>query len=246
MDNAHGDTHPATQSPRRGDPGPLAVALHDLQHIFGERLHAFVAYGDADAAPATSLGLVRSITADDLTACAARASSWHRAGCATPLLLTRDEFVHSLDAFPIEYGAILDSHRVLFGANPFAGLTIRDEDLRRACEVQVKSLLVHLRENYMDCRGRPADVAALVVDSAPALAQLLRRLARLDDVVCSTSADLANYACGRPKLDARVVGDMFALARSSSASGVDPVKLYPEYLAAVESLWRFVDRWREA
>jgi hypothetical protein len=234
MDNAHGDTHP----------GPLAVALHDLQHIFGERLQAFVAYGDTDATPAPSLALVRSITPDDLAACAARAAAWHRAGCATPLLLTRDEFAGSLDAFPIEYGAILDAHRVLFGGNPFAGLTIRDEDLRRACEVQVKSLLVHMREDYIECRGRPADVAALVADSAPAFAQLLRRLARLDDVVCSTTTDLVNYACGRPKLDARVVGDVLALTRNASASGVDAVKLYPDYLAAVETLWRFVDAWR--
>ena len=84
----------------------------------------------------------------------------------------------------------------------------------------------------------------LVADSAPAFAQLLRRLARLDDMVCSTTAELANYACGRPKLDARVVGDVMALARNASASGVDAVKLYPEYLAAVEALWRFVDTWR--
>jgi hypothetical protein len=230
MDNAHG--------------GPLAAALQDLQHIFGGRLQGFVAYGDADATPAPSLALVQSISADDLARCAARAASWHRAGCATPLLLTRDEFAGSLDAFPIEYGAILDSHRVMFGADPFAGLTIRDEDLRRACEVQVKSLLLHLREDYIECRGRAADVESLVVDSAPAFMQLLRRLARLDDVICHSSADIANYACGRPRLDARVVGDVLALARNSSASGVDAVKLYPDYLTAVESLWRFVDRWR--
>lgn len=232
MDNAHG--------------GPLAVALHDLQHIFGGRLQAFVAYGDADTTPAPSLALVQSIGADDLAACAARASAWHRAGCATPLLLTRDEFAGSLDAFPFEYGAILETHRVLHGASPFAGLTIRDEDVRRGVEVQVKSLLVHLRENYIESRGRTSDVTALVIESSPAFAQLLRRLARLDDVNCTTSAEIANYAAGRPRLDPRVVGDVLALARNASASGVDAVKLYPEYLAAVESLWRFVDRWREA
>lgn len=232
MDNAHG--------------GALAVALHDLQHIFGARLQAFVAYGEPDASPAPSLALLESISADDLAACAARAASWHRAGCATPLLLTRDEFSGSLDAFPIEYGAIVDSHRVLHGGNPFAGLVIRDEDVRRAVEVRVKGLLVHLREDYIECRGNAADVTALVADSAPAFAQLLRRLARLDDVVCHTSADLANYACGRPRLDARVVGDVLALARNPGASGVDAVRLYPDYLAAVESLWRFADSWRAA
>jgi hypothetical protein len=230
MDNANG--------------GALAVPLHDLQNIFGTRLQAFVAYGDPDASPATSLALVHSISADDLAACASRASAWHRAGCAAPLLLTRDEFAGSLDAFPLEYGAIIDSHRVMFGADPFAGLAIRDEDVRRAVEVQVKSLLVHLREDFIECRGRAEDVTPLVADSAPAFAQLLRRLARLDDVICHTTADIANYASGRPRLDPRVVGDVLALARNSSGSGVDAVKLYPAYLAAVESLWRFVDSWR--
>ena len=88
------------------------------------------------------------------TSCASRVASWHRAGCATPLLLTKDEFAGSLDAFPIEYGEILETHRIVFGVDPFAGLTIRTEDLRRECETLVKSHLVHLRENYVECRGR--------------------------------------------------------------------------------------------
>jgi hypothetical protein len=234
MDTARGDAHP----------GPYAVALTDLQHIFGGRLQAFVAYGEANAAPALSLALVTAITADDLAACAARAASWERSGCATPLLLTREEFAASLDAFPIEYGEILDTHRVIYGDDPFRGLAIRDEDARRACEVQVKSLLVHLREDYIESRGRPAAVAALVIDSAPAFAQLLRRLARLDDVSCATNQELCAYASGRAKLDARSVGDILALAKHASAAGVDATRIFPEYLAAVEALWRFADRWR--
>src|SRR5690349_9609457 len=104
--------------------GPLAAALHDLQSIFGERLHAFAAYGHPGAAPAPSLALVQSISADDLDRCAAHAAAWHRAGCATPLLLTKEEFAGSLDAFPIEYGEILATHHVLYGLDPFAGMTI--------------------------------------------------------------------------------------------------------------------------
>jgi hypothetical protein len=223
--------------------GPLAVALHDLQHIFGERLHTFVAYGQPGASPAPSLALVRALAAEDLAACAARASAWHRAGCATPLLLTRHEFAGSLDAFPIEYGEILETHRVLFGLDPFAGLEIRQEDLRRACEVQVKSHLVHLRENFVECGARPSDVAALVTDSAPAFALLLRRMARLDERPSATSADLGAYARERPGLDPRVVGDVLALAGNPNA-GVDAAKLFPAYVSNVESLWRFIDQWR--
>jgi hypothetical protein len=224
--------------------GPLAVALHDLQHIFGERLQAFVAYGQPGATPAPNLAIVRTITADDLDQCASHASAWHRAGCATPLLLTRDEFAGSLDAFPIEYGEIIDTHHVLFGLDPFAGLTIRTEDLRRECETQVKSHLLHLRENYIECRGRQSHVAALVAEAAPAFALILRRLARLDGFAANSNADLSAYATQRPGLDARTIGSVLALAADHHASGVDAMRLYPEYLAAVEQLWHFIDSWR--
>ena len=224
--------------------GPLAAVLHDLQDIFGERLQALVAYGDRNATPAASLALVRTIGADDLNRCAARIPSWHRAGCATPLMLTHDEFAGSLDSFPIEYGEILDAHHVLFGVDPFKGLAIHDQDLRQACEVHVKSHLVHLRENYLECGGKPAEVAALVADSAPSFALILRRLARLDGAPVATNAELVTFASSRIRLDARLVGDLLALAKSRGASGVDTMRLYPDYLLAVEALWRFVDKWR--
>jgi hypothetical protein len=225
--------------------GPLAVSLHDLHLIFRERLLAVVAYGQPAASPAPSLVLVSAITADDLDQCAARAGSWHKAGCATPLLLTPSEFAGSLDAFPIEYGEILDTHRVVYGEDPFTGLTIRTEDLRRECETQVKSHLVHLRENYIECRGRQSDISALVSEAAPAFVVILRRLARLDGHPSAANSDLSAWAAKRPGLDARAVGDVLALATHRSESGADAVRLYPGYLAAVEQLWIFIDRWKQ-
>jgi hypothetical protein len=133
---------------------------------------------------------------------------------------------------------------VLYGLDPFAGLTIRTEDLRRECETQVKSHLVHLRENYIECRGRQSEVAALVAEAAPAFALLLRRLARLDGFAAATHADLAAYATRRPALDARTVGAILAMSGDRHASGVDAMRLYPAYLTAVEQLWLFIDRWK--
>jgi hypothetical protein len=225
------------------DGGPLAAALHDLQNIFGDRLLAVVAYGQLGASPAPSLALVRMITADDLDRCALRAAAWERAGCATPLLLTRDEFAGSLDAFPIEYGEILETRRLLYGADPFVGLSIKTEDLRRECETLVKSHLLHLRENYIECRGRQADISALVAAGAPGFAIILRRLARLDGFPADNNPDLGSYAVKRPRLDPRTVGDILAIAGQHN-TGVDAVRLYPAYLTAVEDLWKFIDGWK--
>jgi hypothetical protein len=122
-------------------------------------------------------------------------------------------------------------------------MTIRIEDVRRECETLVKSHLVHLRENYIECRGRQSEVSALVAEAAPAFALILRRLARLDGAATATNADLGAFAARRPGLDARVVGDVLAMAGHRS-SGVDAIRLYPAYLAAVEQLWVFIDRWK--
>ena len=61
---------------------------------------------------------------------------------------------------------------------------------------------MHLRENYIECRGRQSHVGALVAEAAPRFALILRRLARLDGAPAATNADLGAYAARRPRLDA--------------------------------------------
>ena len=101
----------------------------DLRNVFGPRLLAVVAYGPriegADSEPLTCLALVENLSADDLQACAQNARRWARAHIATPLIVPRDEFMRSLDAFPLEYGEIMRAHEVVFGDNPFASAAIR-------------------------------------------------------------------------------------------------------------------------
>jgi len=223
----------------------MQPVLEDLQHIFRDRLAAIVAYGRRDHAPVPSLVLVHSLTIEDLTACAARVSSWRRGGAATPLLLTSRDFTRSLDAFPIEYGEIMAAHYVVFGHDPFDGLSIRNSDLRRACEVQVKSHLLHLREEFLESGARPAAVNELVHESAPAFAALLRNLARLDDVSAGTTAELVAYAARRIRLEERTVGDVLSLVDSNVAA-VDAPKLFPDYLAVMERLAEFVDQWHHS
>ena len=74
-----------------------------------------------------------------------------------------DEFRTSLDAFPLEYGEIIRAHQRVFGNDPFDGVAIAAADLRRACETQIKSHLVHLREGFIEAGGEPSDIA----DSLP-------------------------------------------------------------------------------
>jgi hypothetical protein len=223
----------------------LKPVADDLQRIFGDRLEALVAYGWRNTGPVPSVALVKSLSLDDLNACAARNAAWERAGAATPLVLTRADFARSLDAFPIEYGEIIDSHDVVVGVDPFNGFAIRREDLRRACEVQTKSHLLHLREDYIQAGGRPAAIEALVRESAPGFTALLRHLARLSDAPSGTAVELAGFATRTIGLDSHAVIDLLAYEVESMPSA-DATRLFPSYLSCMERLAEYVDRWHGA
>lgn len=224
-------------------PKTWTLLVEHLQRVFGVRFEALVAYGRDGHA--SSLALVQSLDADDLTACAHLVKQWHAAGLATPLVVTSKEFARSLDAFPLEYAEVQQTAQLIHGYNPFERFgVIRPVDLRRACELQANSHLLHLREDYLDCGGTPRAVAALVTESAPAFAMILRQMAQLDGRPATTSRELGVFAEERMGIDASVVGDVLALMDETTASTVDAWRIFPAYLAALDQLARFVDLWK--
>lgn len=228
------------EAPAVTDPS-LAAVLRDLQRIFGPRLQAMVAHSPSQR-PRPSLALVQSLTLDDLTACAAAASTWSAAGAATPVVITRDEFSRSLDAFPVEFGEIIATHHVLHGGDPFEGLSVDVADLRRACEVQVRSLLLHMREDFIESCGRRAAVEGLVRDAAPHVRHLLRLTARLHGAAVD-EAGLAGFAVTTLGADAATVSDLLHLADGDRGS-IDAVRLFPAALRVVERLAVQTDTWQ--
>ncbi len=209
-------------------PDAVATLERDLRAIFGNRLQSLVVYGTgdtADRAQMATLAVVESLTTDDLRDCSARVAAWQDAGLSTPLILESTEFGRSLDAFPFEFGAILAEHAVVCGVDPFEGMRVDAADLRRACEVQARSHLLHLREAYIETRGRSDLVADLVERSAAPLAALLRNVRRLG-----------------------INGREDVLARVASLTGTptsdEARQLFPRYLAAVKQLTHDIDQWR--
>ena len=225
--------------------------VSDLRHIFGTRLASVVAYGPqldgAEDAPLTCLALVESLGIGDLEACARIEAEWERRRLATPLILPIDEFRRSLDAFPLEYGEIIRTHQRVFGDDPFTGIAIPPGDLRRACETQAKSHLLHLREGFIEAGNKPQRIAELVAASAPAFAALLRQVGHLYAATGTTGTnrtDAAFAGARAAKVPDGIVRDVLALEHPANLPTADAARLFPQYLAAVEHLARTIDTWR--
>jgi hypothetical protein len=222
--------------------------LDGLHAVFGDRLRSVAAYGPhldgtSDGLLAC-LTLVANLTVADLEACADLSHDWTRDHIATPLLLTEYEFERSLDAFPLEYAEIQRGYMVLFGTDPFARVAIDQADLRRACEAQVKSHLLHLREGFIEAGGSPRAIGDLVIAAAPAFAALLRNVARLEGLDIRDHAEASLEGARLAGLPTQTIADILAVGRPAGVPMADAARLFTPYLAVVERLTQFVDGWR--
>jgi hypothetical protein len=234
----------------------------DLRAIFGNRLQSMVVYGrragGADGShdgheahgahgserPLThTLAVVDALSHEDLRRCAAHVESWHDAGLDTPLLVAAQEFGRSLDVFPFEFGAILADHVVVAGSDPFLGLNVEAADLRRACEVQARGHLLHLREGYLETRGRGDALSVLIVQSAPAFAALVASVVKLDGADARDLGRAARHIEHRLGLPASA-SEIVALTDVAEISSAEAQRLFPPYLDTVERLVGYIDTWK--
>jgi hypothetical protein len=251
-------------------PDAVAALERDLRGIFGGRLLSLVVYGlrarsahgnshephaaphQQDRAVTHTLAVVDTLSTRDLRACGARVDAWHDRGLATPLVLASHEFGRSLDAFPFEFGAILADHVVVSGRNPFDGLKVEIVDLRRACEVQARGHWLHLREGYLETRGRSDALAVLIVESAPAFAALVTSVAQLDAAAApgrSARAEDQDVAAAARHIEhclslPSTASEIVALAGVSEISSAAAERLFAPYLETVERLVGYVDTWK--
>jgi hypothetical protein len=230
----------------------------ELREVFGSRLHSLVIYGQRrqheshaghdhshghGAPPTHTLAIVDTLTPDDLRGCAVRVEKWHEAGLATPLLIAAHEFERSLDAFPFEFGAILADHAIVAGANPFASLAVDPADLRRACEVQARSHLLHLREGYLETRGRSDALSVLIVQSAPALAALVTSIAGLEGHSTDDAGSAARHLERVLNAPGSAIAEVTKLADAHDITSAEAERLFGPYLDAVTRIVSYVDGW---
>ncbi len=223
----------------------LTALAADLGRVFGSGLHAVAAYGlNIPVEPPRlvhSIALVERLVFSDLTRCAPLVGGWRRRSLAVPLILEREEFLRTLDIFPLEYGDIIAHHVLVAGTDLFATARVARADLRRACELAAKSHLVHLREGFLEAAGDSKATAGLIAASAAPFGALLSNVARLAE---GDDFDVAETAARQIGISAPMVREVLQAGAGNHSTIADPTALFTRYLDAVEQVWEFVDTWR--
>ena len=157
-----------------------------VTRALGPRLVALLLYGSAargthvpKRSDVNTLLICDAVDGALFDALAPVVRAWTKAGHPAPLMLTEREWRESADAFPIEYEDMREAHRLLAGRDPWPGIRVERDHVRRQLEHELKGKLVRLRQAYGALWAEPKRLAQVIVGSAPGFFTMLRAVLRL-------------------------------------------------------------------
>ncbi len=95
---------------------------------------------------------------------------------ASPLIMTPEYIMNSLDVFPMEFLNIKLLHKTTFGEDLFQTLEIDRSDLRLQCERELKVRLIGLRQGYLSSSGDARILKDLFVGTVTGYIPLFRSI----------------------------------------------------------------------
>jgi hypothetical protein len=98
-----------------------------------------------------------------------------------PILFTEKGLMDSSDVFPLEFLDIKYPHETLFGKKVIDSIKFEKKHVRRQLEFELRSKLIHLRENYIWIK-KSKDLKKLLKNTIPSVMPLFYGLLFLKDM----------------------------------------------------------------
>jgi predicted nucleotidyltransferase len=226
--------------------------VDDLRATHGDNLASVVLYGSAAAGDQVGsesdynlLIALNRITPEDLRLSQAPMREWQRLGHPLAVYFTVEELRDAADVFPVEFHQMRRARVVLFGDDPFASLTISDENLRHQTEYELRSKLIQLRRLYIPASVSVEKLCELMSDSLTSFATLFAPVLMLhgEPDPPSLKREIVSATARRLGIDAAPFERVFALRErgAQQPSEREAHELFTAYLAEIERVIEAVD-----
>ena len=160
--------------------------VESVKKALGAKLVSAVLYGSAAAGDRLDKGsdynvllVVEPLGVDEMEALSSATLRWTRAKNPAPRLFTPDELKRSCDVFPIEMLDMLQSHRILAGADVLSGIEISQANLRHQVEFELRGKVLRLRDGCVAAGTSKIALIRLMIGSFSSVMSVLRAALRL-------------------------------------------------------------------
>jgi hypothetical protein len=229
----------------------LEQLVEKLQKAHGSDLVSVILYGSAAAGDHDEkfsdynvLCVLRRITPSQLAASEGIFRWWREAGNPAPLLLTEDEVRTSTDCFAIEFHDIKESHRVLYGADVVAPLTVETCFYRAQVEHDLRAKLLRLRQKASGVLSDKGVLLGLLTDSVSTFCVLFRHALLLCGVDSPVKKrEVIEVAAAQFGIDPAPFRTLLSLREErATAKDIEPEPLLATYLIEIGKVIDAVDR----
>jgi hypothetical protein len=129
---------------------------------------------DSETSDVNSVFALHAMDLEFLEFLAPLGKTYGKKGIASPLIMTPEYILKSLDVFPMEFLNIRLLHDTIFGEDLFKNLVIDRSDLRLQCERELKVRLIGLRQGYLSSSGNAKILTDLFVNTIAGYIPLFR------------------------------------------------------------------------
>jgi hypothetical protein len=217
----------------------------------GENLESVILFGSAvsggfhdEFSNVNLLCVVREASYATFSALAPVVEWWTRQKRHVPLVLTSEELQHSADVFSIEFLDMQRSHRVLFGTDVLAGLTIPMHFHRAQVEYELREKTILLRERLLVAGTDKKQLWELLLASLSTFVTLFRHsLIALGDTPPDSKRDTIQALAQRIQFDPSAFVQLLDIReQKADRKQFDATDVFARYLAAIQQVTAAVDR----
>jgi hypothetical protein len=230
---------------------PLDQIVERLKTALDQRLVSIVLYGSGATGDVQQgysdvnvLCVLQEITPRELAAVAPVFRWWRGLGNPAPLLLTRRELQTSTDCFAIEFRDIREAHRILFGEDVVAGLTVGDEFYRAQVEHELRTKLLRLRHKAAGVLADRHLLSRLLADSLSTFCILFRHALLLSGIETPQGKrEIIVKAAEHFGIDSEPFKQLFEMREGKVADReMDLERLLAGYMQQISTVIEAVDR----
>ncbi len=222
----------------------------DYQAAFGQELLSIVLYGSGargeyrrKRSDINFLIVLSENGIKELSKAVPLVKKWRRRNVSTPLFMTPEYIAGSLDSFPMEFLALKQHHRVVYGQDPLEQLEIDRKLLRLQCEREAKGKLLHLREAYLQAQGSKLHLRTLIDRSLTAFVPLFEALLVLKGLeVPSRKSEIITKGAEAFGLDPEVFARLLRLWNGERMGRKDIDRLTQQYIWEIRRLALQIDQ----
>lgn len=154
----------------------------DLRKAYKHDLLSVVLYGSAASPPYSDISspnilvLLRSTNLSELKKVTNVVNKFKN---LTPLFLTEEYILSSLDIFPIEFLDMQENYILLYGKDFLKDIRVDLKNLRFQCEYELKAKLLSLKQLYLGVNNQTVALKEPLIRSFTSILHILRNVLRL-------------------------------------------------------------------